>query len=119
MKTSFNQIPGSITNGTADFAIDTQYGRRNYTKLSNTDYITMHLTEKSNGYGIITFSIEPPLSSSFVNTTPEIYFDNESTPVSHIDWVLEKNVWECRVEDLGADVTYNFVILAKVKFAAG
>ena len=119
MKTSFNQIPGSITNGTADFAIDPQYGRRNYTKLSNIDYITMHLTKKSNSYGVIEFSIEPPLSSTFVNSTPEVYFDNESLAVKNIDWNLKNNVWNCKIEDLGSDITYNFVLLTKVKFSAG
>ena len=119
MKTSFNQIPGSITNGTADFAIDPQYGRRNYTKLSNIDYITMHLTKKSNGYGVIEFSIEPPLSSTFVNSKPEVYFDNESLTVKNIDWELKNNVWNCKIEDLGSDITYNFVLLTKVKFSAG
>jgi hypothetical protein len=118
IKTHFNQIPYSITNGTADFAIDTQYGRRNYTRLSNIDYITMHLTEKSDGYGSLSFTIEPPLSSTFINLKPEIYFDNESVPVDNIEWTLKDNIWSCQAENLGADITYNFVVLTKVKFAA-
>ena len=116
----FSRIPAAVTQGNAEFAIDTQYRRANYSKFGDEDTYTFHVNRKSNNEGILDFYIDLPYTVNFTNIYPTIYFDNESIQVDQevtVNWKYERsNRWRVTISGLGAEVTYNLVIIAPVNY---
>lgn len=117
LKTSFNQIPQAVSDGLADIAIDTQFGRRNYSLVEATDTYTIHHTQDADVFGNMNFTIKPPHTAIFTTEEPTIQFDNESVKVSKTTWEYnEDGTYTCKIEGLGAGITYNTVIIGNVLF---
>lgn len=126
-KNQFNRIPKSIGEDNADIAIDPQLARKTYTLIGKSDTYTYHKKFKSNNKGILEFAISLPLTLTFTEDTPIIYFDNESVQVDtevNVTWIKNRpgeteehpQKWYCIITGLGALVTYNLVIIAYVNY---
>lgn len=116
----FSRIPGNITSNNSEFAIDTQFGRANYTKSGDEDSYTFHITSKSDENGVLDINLNLPYTVQFTDTYPTIYFDNESIPVEQevsVTWYfINSSKWNVRIQGVGNEVTYNLVIIAPVRY---
>ena len=128
-KNQFNRIPKSIGEDNADITIDPQLARKNYTLINKSDTYTFHKKFKSNNKGILEFAISLPLTLTFTDDIPIIYFDNESVQVDkevNVAWTKNHSgetdehpyKWYCTITGLGSLVTYNLVIIAYVNYPA-
>ena len=116
----FSRIPASITSGDSEFAIDTQFGRANYSKFGDEDTYTFHITDKTDTNGKLNFLIDLPHTIQFTHIYPTIYFDNESVQVDYevrVNWsFIDSTQWAVEISGLGSEVTYNLVIIAPVMY---
>lgn len=112
---SYFQLPKDFISGHANLAIDMQYGRSNYKKCSNTSKITKHITSLASSAGVVNFTITPD-TSVLVNGTYKIYFDNEAVEVPNTNVTVNNNKLLFTITGLGANITYNFVVIFDVTF---
>lgn len=116
----FSRIPKNITSNDAEFSVDTQFGRANYSKTGSKDTYTFHVTQSTDFNGNLNMSFTLPFTIQFTNEYPTIYFDNESVPVANevlVSWeYINSSQWNVHVHGLGANVTYNLVVIAPVVY---